>query len=250
MKSAGWQTAVSLGATVLGALLGRKTVSASTVGRATTTARGGLRSMKEREDVQRAEENVQALKEQLAGDRSGSGGGDRGRGCGGGSSGPLGRIALEPKPSKSTVEVIALAWIPVLLMLMMTTAGAQTRPRARDLGIPFDGTPGSLNAITDVSGVEVGITTLDIRSGENGRDRDPAARENVRRSGLLRLVLAERERRDDRHDVDRGSRLPRGRRLHHEHPQRRRRPRRGDRLVDEAREAVSALVAAGRRGDL
>jgi len=33
-------------------------------------------------------------------------------------------------------------------------------PRARDLGIPFDGTPGPLNAITDVAGVEVGHTTL------------------------------------------------------------------------------------------
>jgi L-aminopeptidase/D-esterase-like protein len=32
--------------------------------------------------------------------------------------------------------------------------------RARDLGIPFEGTPGKLNAITDVSGVEVGYTTL------------------------------------------------------------------------------------------
>jgi D-aminopeptidase len=37
---------------------------------------------------------------------------------------------------------------------------AQTKPRARDLGIPFDGVPGSLNAITDVRGVEVGHTTL------------------------------------------------------------------------------------------
>jgi L-aminopeptidase/D-esterase-like protein len=33
-------------------------------------------------------------------------------------------------------------------------------PRARDLGVPFDGTPGPLNAITDVSDVEVGHTTL------------------------------------------------------------------------------------------
>lgn len=32
--------------------------------------------------------------------------------------------------------------------------------RARALGIPFDGTPGELNAITDVAGVEVGFTTL------------------------------------------------------------------------------------------
>jgi D-aminopeptidase len=34
------------------------------------------------------------------------------------------------------------------------------RPRARDLGVPFDGTPGALNAITDVAGVLVGHTTL------------------------------------------------------------------------------------------
>jgi D-aminopeptidase len=33
-------------------------------------------------------------------------------------------------------------------------------PRARDLGIPFDGTPGPLNAITDVAGVTVGQTTI------------------------------------------------------------------------------------------
>src|SRR5262249_34927513 len=41
---------------------------------------------------------------------------------------------------------------------------AQRRPRARDLGIPFDGATGSLNSITDVQGVEVGHTT--IISGE------------------------------------------------------------------------------------
>src|SRR5580698_3974002 len=34
------------------------------------------------------------------------------------------------------------------------------QPRARDLGVPFDGTPGPLNAITDVAGVEVGYKTL------------------------------------------------------------------------------------------
>ena len=35
-----------------------------------------------------------------------------------------------------------------------------SKPRARDLGVPFDGTPGALNAITDVAGVEVGEVTL------------------------------------------------------------------------------------------
>src|SRR6516165_2327890 len=38
--------------------------------------------------------------------------------------------------------------------------------RARDLGIPFDGTPGKLNAITDVAGVEVGYTTLITGEGK------------------------------------------------------------------------------------
>ncbi len=39
-------------------------------------------------------------------------------------------------------------------------AAAQHKPRARDLGVPFEGAPGPLNAITDVDGVEVGHRTL------------------------------------------------------------------------------------------
>ncbi len=48
---------------------------------------------------------------------------------------------------------------------LIAAATAQTEPRARDLGVPFDGTPGPLNAITDVKGVEVGQTTLISGSG-------------------------------------------------------------------------------------
>src|SRR5205823_670052 len=40
------------------------------------------------------------------------------------------------------------------------STSAQKIVRARDLGVPFDGTPGPLNAITDVAGIEVGYTTL------------------------------------------------------------------------------------------
>ncbi|MFZ3330905.1 MAG: P1 family peptidase [Candidatus Acidiferrales bacterium] len=40
------------------------------------------------------------------------------------------------------------------------TVHAQTEPRARQLGVPFEGTPGPLDAITDVKGVEVGYRTL------------------------------------------------------------------------------------------
>ncbi len=47
-----------------------------------------------------------------------------------------------------------------------TVALAQSKPRARDLGVPFDGTPGPLNAITDVKGVEVGHTTLIAGEGK------------------------------------------------------------------------------------
>jgi D-aminopeptidase len=52
-------------------------------------------------------------------------------------------------------------FIPIGLILALTVAAfAQTKSRARDLGVPFDGTPGHNNAITDVQGVEVGHTTL------------------------------------------------------------------------------------------
>jgi L-aminopeptidase/D-esterase-like protein len=47
-----------------------------------------------------------------------------------------------------------------LIFAIASCTLAQSRPRARDLGIPFDGNPGPLNAITDVNGVEVGHTTL------------------------------------------------------------------------------------------
>ena len=41
-----------------------------------------------------------------------------------------------------------------------TSPPPSTSIRARALGVPFDGTPGKFNAITDVAGVEVGFTTL------------------------------------------------------------------------------------------
>ncbi len=51
--------------------------------------------------------------------------------------------------------------IPTLPLLVCLAAPAVAQaPRARDLGIPFSGEPGPLNAITDVAGVEVGHVTL------------------------------------------------------------------------------------------
>jgi hypothetical protein len=62
----GVQVAISLGATILNAVLGRKTVSVGSIGRATTAARGAGRVLKEREDVARAEETVAAVQQALA----------------------------------------------------------------------------------------------------------------------------------------------------------------------------------------
>jgi len=56
----------------------------------------------------------------------------------------------------------------VLMLVLCGVIGlgrAQGNVRARDLGIPFDGTTGAFNAITDVKGVEVGNTTLIRGSG-------------------------------------------------------------------------------------
>ena len=53
-------------------------------------------------------------------------------------------------------------WVLIVAISLVLTsiATAQTSPRARGLGVPFEGTPGPLNSITDVKGVEVGYRTL------------------------------------------------------------------------------------------
>lgn len=65
-KSQRTQSAISFGATLLGAMLGRKIVSAGNVGRATTAARGIGRAAREKGDVARAMESREALLEKLA----------------------------------------------------------------------------------------------------------------------------------------------------------------------------------------
>ncbi len=54
----------------------------------------------------------------------------------------------------------------VASVLAASPVMAQQKARARDLGVPFDGTPGPLNAITDVSGVRVAHSTLIRGEGE------------------------------------------------------------------------------------
>ena len=105
--------AVSIGATIFGALLGRKAVSASTLGRATTAARGMERMGRESQDVTRANENVAALKTQLAElevamqadlqavttewDLTNE---------------PFDRVLVKPKRGGVSVQLVALVWVP------------------------------------------------------------------------------------------------------------------------------------------
>lgn len=68
--------------------------------------------------------------------------------------------------SHATFRHAFMAGIWLLSCLMHGLSHAQAKPRARDLGIPFDGVPGTWNAITDVAGVEVGHVTLISGEGE------------------------------------------------------------------------------------
>ena len=65
----------------------------------------------------------------------------------------------------------------IFLALVFTLAcggpSFAAEPRARDLGVPFDGVPGPLNAITDVAGVEVGSKSLISGEGPLMRGKGP-----------------------------------------------------------------------------
>ena len=73
------------------------------------------------------------------------------------------------KNLKNNSNVISL-WLALLLMPLISIS---QKPRARDLGIPFSGTPGKNNAITDVAGVEVGHSTIISGSGKNVIGKGP-----------------------------------------------------------------------------
>lgn len=60
----------------------------------------------------------------------------------------------------------AAVFIVALSCAIPVTAVGQDKPRARDIGIPFAGTPGPNNAITDVAGVTVGHTTMIYGDGK------------------------------------------------------------------------------------
>lgn len=59
------QTTISLGSTIVGAILGKKLGGVTNIGRATTTARGGARVAKEEQDIQRAKESLETYQKEL-----------------------------------------------------------------------------------------------------------------------------------------------------------------------------------------
>ena len=108
------QTAVSMGATVLGALFGRKTLSASTLGKATTTARGMGRTMKESQDIDRARETLDAAQQQKA-ELEAQAQAEIAQ-LGGALdplTEPLEPVTLKPKRTELSVQLVALVWVPM-----------------------------------------------------------------------------------------------------------------------------------------
>jgi hypothetical protein len=112
-KQQKFQTVISLGATVLSAFLGRKAVSRSSMGKAATTIRGMSRSRKESQDIERAGENVEALKQQLADleaeftqDAEALASKLQAQ------SETLEPITIRPKKSNIKVELLGLGWVP------------------------------------------------------------------------------------------------------------------------------------------
>jgi D-aminopeptidase len=58
-------------------------------------------------------------------------------------------------------------FLTIAIRLTMQSMAQAQKPRARDIGILFDGTPGKYNAITDVKGIEVGFSTIIEGDGKN-----------------------------------------------------------------------------------
>jgi hypothetical protein len=113
VRQAGLQTAVSLGATLLGAFLGRKALSTGTIGRASTTMRSGMRTAKERTDIAVASENLEVLRTQKSDLESEF---NAELAALEGSTDPLRQtiemLALRPKKTDIAVRFTALVWLP------------------------------------------------------------------------------------------------------------------------------------------
>ena len=112
-RSSQVQAAISVGATILGAFLGRKTISATNIGKATTAIRGASRAMKESQDVGQAEDNASALQQQLTDLEAQFKAEAESLAT---ATDPLTEkleiLSLKPTKSNIAVKLVALAWTP------------------------------------------------------------------------------------------------------------------------------------------
>lgn len=112
-RSSQVQAAISVGASILGAFLGRKTISATNIGRATTAIKSAGRVMKESQDVGYAEENVAALQQQLADlEAQFKAESDALAAATDPLNEKLETISIKPTKSNIAVKLVALAWTP------------------------------------------------------------------------------------------------------------------------------------------
>jgi membrane peptidoglycan carboxypeptidase len=112
-RSSQVQAAISVGASILGAFLGRKTISASNIGRATTAIRSAGRVMKESQDVGAAEENVAALRQQLADlEAQFKAESDALAAATDPLNEKLETVSIKPTKANIAVKLVALAWAP------------------------------------------------------------------------------------------------------------------------------------------
>jgi hypothetical protein len=105
------QSAVSIGATMVGALLGRRVLSAATLGRATTAARGVGRAAKEAEDVGRAEGRVSELHGELAAMEADLQG-EISAMTGDCADEPIETLEVKPKRGAVSVRLVSFVWVP------------------------------------------------------------------------------------------------------------------------------------------
>lgn len=112
-RSSQMQAAISVGASILGAFMGRKTISATNIGRATTAIRSAGRVMKESKDVGAAEENLTVLQQQLADLEAQFKSESEALAA---ATDPLSEkletISIKPTKSNIAVKLVALAWTP------------------------------------------------------------------------------------------------------------------------------------------
>ena len=112
-RSSQVQAAISVGATILGAFLGRKAISATNIGKATTAIRSAGRVMKETQDVGQAQENVAVLQQQLADlEAQFKAEADAFAATTDPLNEKLEAISLKPAKANIAVKLVALAWTP------------------------------------------------------------------------------------------------------------------------------------------